>query len=258
MSCSPDPSTSPYARARTIMSTVSGGGGDPIYDAYDENIGNGNNTNGTWGSQPPTTEGAQPPQQTTPPPPITTPGTETVTTPPPENDGIPTNCIRWDGTNYDIQISPHFKLSAFTTKALYPHNIPNQTLFGLTMQQRFCNLQALAQNVAEAIYDKFGMPRINSGIRNDNSTSSGVSQHVKGEAMDIQFTGWNYAKYWDNAIWIKDNIPYDQFIYEHSSTTGLVWYHLSFNQAGNRPPTASTKVMTMYQNRYSPGLHRYG
>lgn len=258
MPCTPDPSTSPWARAISIMSTVSSGAADPIYDGFDENIANGNNTSGTWGSQPPNTNTEQPPKQTTPPKAITATPSDSNTTPPPGNTGIPVNCIIWDGVNYNIQLSPHFKLSAFSTLALYPHNIPTTPIFGYTMQQRFCNLQAMSQNVSEAIYDKFGMPRINSGIRNDNSTSTGVSQHVKGEAADYQFTGWDYAKYWDNAQWVKDNIPYDQFIFEHSSTTGLVWYHLSFSQSGGRSISDPNKVMTMYRNQYSPGLHRYG
>ncbi len=76
--------------------------------------------------------------------------------------------------------------------------------------------------------------------------------------MDVQFAGWNYQTYWDNAAWVKDNIPYDQFIFEHSDKTGLAWFHLSFNNTGNRPATSPTKVMTMYRNHYDPGLQKHG
>lgn len=257
-SCTPDPASSPFARARPLLTTVSSGSADPVYDGYDENIGNGNNTSGTWGVNVPNTNTGQPPTQTTLPGAITQTPTDTNTDVPPSNDGVPTDCILWDGVNYNIQLSKHFTLKHFTTGALYPHQLPKEDVYGIPMQNRFCNLQALAQNVVEAIYDKFGMPRINSGIRNDNTTKNGVSQHVKGEACDLQFVGWDYNKYWENAAWIKDNIPFDQFIYEHSSTTGLVWYHLSFNRAGNRPSSDRTKVMTMYMNNYSPGLQRHG
>lgn len=253
-----DCNTTPYTNALPILTEVSNGGGDPIYDAYDENIGNGNNSAGVYAPTPPNTIGAQPPTQTTLPKPIPEVADASNNTPPPENnDGVDVKCGSWDGKDYNVQLSPHFKLADFTTKALYPHNIPTGDVFGFSMQTRFCNLKALATNVGESIFNKFGMPRINSGLRNDNS-SKGVSQHVKGEAMDLQWPGWDYAKYWDNAQWIVNNVPFDQFIYEHSSTTGLVWYHLSFSRTGNRPASNRDKVMTMYRNNYSPGLHRYG
>jgi hypothetical protein len=100
--------------------------------------------------------------------------------------------------------------------------------------------------------------QITSGIRNINTLNGGrVSQHVTGQAMDVQFTGWSYERYWDNAKWVKDNIPYDQFIFEHSSRTGSAWYHLSFNAAGNRAAGSADKVMTMYRNHFDSGLKRY-
>ena len=139
---------------------------------------------------------------------------------------------------------------------LYPNQLID--ISGYTAQDRFCNLQALAQNVLEPLWSKYGEFRINSGIRNQNSVKNGVSQHVTGEAVDVQFNGWNYAMYWEAAKWVKDNLPYDQFIFEHSSKTGLAWLHLSFRRSGNRPASDPTKVMTMYRGNYDKGLRRYG
>lgn len=252
------PSQSPFGAAMNLMNTVSGGGGDPTYDEYDENIANGNNTSGTTGSQPPNTSNTKPPVQTTLPPPTVPPAEVKELTPPPGGNGWPTTCMIWDGVNYGVSISPHFKLEDFSTGAYWPHPLTSGDVAGFSMQTRFCNLQAVALNIAEPMYAKFGTMRINSGIRNESTTKSGISQHVAGQAIDIQFSGWTYDMYWNNALWVKDNIPYDQFIFEHSSTTGLAWYHLSFNRAGNRAPSVATKVMTMYRNNYSSGLHRYG
>ena len=43
------------------------------------------------------------------------------------------------------------------------------------------------------------------------------------------------ADYYTRALWIKDNIPFDQFILEYKTTgTGKPWHHLSFTAAGNR------------------------
>lgn len=252
------PAQSPFSAAMNLMNGVSGGGGDPTYDEYEENIANGNNTTGTKGSQPPNTPNTKPPVQTSLPPPTVPPAKVTELTPPPGGNGWPTTCMIWDGSNYGVSISPHFKLKDFTTGAYWPHPLTSGDVAGFSMQTRFCNLQAVALNIAEPMYAKFGTMRINSGIRNESTTKSGISQHVAGQAIDIQFSGWTYNMYWNNAMWVKDNIPYDQFIFEHSSTTGLAWYHLSFNRAGNRAASVSTKVMTMYRNNYSSGLHRYG
>lgn len=241
-------STSDFENAKELLK-VSDDQGDPTLDGYDENIANGNNATKTSGVQFP------PPKQTTPPAPITEEPTESDDKKAPDKQGTAVTCSAWSG-DYDFQLSPNFKVRDFTVNAVFKNQLID--VAPLTASQRCCNLQALAVNVAEPLRAKFGTFRINSAIRNQNSTPSGLSQHVKGEAMDVQFEGWTYEMYWQNATWVRDNIPYDQFIFEHSSSTGLAWYHLSYNQNGNRPSSASTKVLTMYRNNYSPGLQRFG
>lgn len=241
-------STSDFQNAAEILAIVSGDGGDPTQDEFEENIANGNNDNSATGVQFP------PAKQTTLPPPIPTPAEESNDKPPPIVPGAPVTCSTWTG-DYNFQLSPNFKVKDFTISAVFPNQLTDYP--GYTKSERCCNLQHLAVNVAEALRAKFGPFNINSGVRNASSSVS-PSQHIKGQAMDVQFSGWSYARYWENAAWIKDNIPYDQFIFEHSDKTGLAWYHLSYNKSGNRPATANTKVMTMYRNNYSSGLKRYG
>lgn len=243
-------STNEFENAKELLE-ISGDGGDPTRDEYEENIAGGNNSTGATGVQLPP-PGSAPVVQTTPPGPIDSPPDSVDKSPATvaPSATIPvTSCALWNG-DYDFQLSPNFKVRDFSTGALFKWPLVDYP--GFTKGQRCCNLVALAVNCAEPLFAKFGPFRINSGIRNATSTS-GVSQHIKGQAMDIQFQGWNYARYWENAAWIKDNIPYDQFIYEHSSSTGLVWYHLSFSTTQKR-----SAVLTMYRNKYSPGLYRFG
>lgn len=241
-------STSDFVNASELISTVSGDGGDPTQDAFEENIANGNNSPGRTGVQiPPTT-------QTSPPGPITQPANESNTTPGQSGNGSPVACIPWGGS-YNEQLSPNFKVKDFTIAALFPNQLIN--IGPYTTNIRFCNLMNLAVNVAEPLLAKFGPFSINSGIRNVTSTP-GISQHITGEAFDVQFPGWTYARYWENVQWVKNNIPYDQLIFEHSDRTGLAWFHLSYNKAGNRSALLPTKVMTMYRNNYDSGLKRYG
>ena len=249
-------STSDFQNAKELLDSVSGDQGDPTLDEYEENIAGGNNSAGTSGVQIPSAPSGLVPTQTTPPTPSPYPAEQTVITPGKGGNGTPVVCTIWDGSNYDTQLSPNFKLRQFTVNALFPN--PLISYMAYTAQIRFCNLQNLAMNVAEPLRAKFGPFTINSGIRNKSSTPSGTSQHITGQAMDVQFAGWTYARYWENAAWVKDNLPYDQFIFEHSDKTGLAWFHLSYNSAGNRPVTDPRKIMTMYRNHYDPGLQRHG
>ncbi len=252
--------SSDFERAQPLLSNVSGDSGDPTYDAYEENIALGNNTKSTstnlaTGTQVPSIPDTQPPKQTTLPTPSPIPPIQVINTPGKGGNGTPVTCTIWDGTNYDTPLSANFTLKQFSVQAYFPH--PVIAYQSMTAQQRFCNLQNLASNVAEALFAKFGPFRINSGIRNSSSIASGLSQHETGQAMDVQFPSWSYDKYWENAAWIKDNINYDQFIFEHS-TVGAAWLHLSYNLAGNRATTNRTKVMTMFRNHYDTGLQKHG
>lgn len=255
-------STSDFENAKDLIDNVSSDGGDPTLDEYTENIAGGNNSTGTTGIQLPSDPAEKLPVQTSLPTPSPIPADGSNDVAPPGGNGTQVVGIAWTPGDYDAQLSPNFRVRAFTVNAYFPNELTDYDAT-YTAQIRFNNLRGLAVNVAEPLLAKFGKFRINSGIRNKTSTPTGISQHITGQACDIQFEGWSYDRYWDNAAWIKDNIQYDQFIYEHSDKTGLVWYHLSFNNAGNRSPDHKApsgkldKVLTMYRNHYDQGLKRY-
>lgn len=239
-------STSNYENAKKIMNEVGNDQADPTADEHEDYIANGKNTQGVTGMQP-----NNPPKQTAPPDPITATPKKTNEAPPPGKTGTPQGCPVWDGIDYDVQLSPNFKLRDFTINAFFPNQLTDfQTL---TKQVRFCNLLNLAVNICEPMRAKFGSFRINSALRNANSTPTGLSQHCSGQAVDIQFANWSYDTYWQNAQWIKENIAYDQFIFEHGNS---VWLHLSYNAAGGRPVSNPNKVMTMWKGQMSPGLRK--
>lgn len=150
--------------------------------------------------------------------------------------------------NYDFQLSPNFKLRQLSVGCIFPHSIKAQN--GLTEAAIVCNLKALAENVLEPMRAQWGSFRINSGFR---TRQNGRSQHEKGQACDIQFPGKTYDQMFAIAQWVKENINYDQLLWEHGNAP---WIHVSFNSAGNRPKSASNAVMTMYRNQFSPGLKK--
>lgn len=245
-------STSDFQNAQELIKIAAGNGGDPTYDEYEENISRGNNTAGKTGILVPSQPGQEPPKQTTLPPPIKEVPKESSNKPPPGNTGNPIGCTIWNGS-YDAQLSPNLTLSAFTTKAHWPHKLIDYK--GFSIQTRFCNLQNLSTNIAEPLLKKYGKFSINSGLRNSSSVRSGFSQHETGEGADFQFPGWTYDRYWEAAQWVRDNLPFDQFLFEHGQNP---WLHLSYRTSGSRAPGARDKVMTMYRGQFSPGLQRHG
>lgn len=192
---------------------------------------------------------------TTPPP---TP-TETDTTPP-TNNPTPSPIGCEDITlplNYGIQLSPNFKLSNVTTGTAIS-KAPVVAQHGLTEQEIVCNLKAVCVNILEPMAAQFGGSQkllITSGFR--PATARGTSQHERGMAVDVQFTDqWSGSpitqdQLWERVMWVKDNIPYDQFIIEYLGRKP--WLHLSFNRTG----TNRRQQLTALKNgHYQPGLSK--
>lgn len=275
MSCTPPSETeggvlisaSPFENARDLLAPgnngeppISGDNGDPTLDEYEENIANGNNEFGTKGVQFP------PPAQTTLPEEIKDKPKEENNNKPVPKAGDPIPCDKVDTSglygpggsiNYDMPLrstdgrDSGLTLRDFTVGAKFKHSIKDDP----QILSKICNMTNLAYNVVRPLQEKYGKENImiTSGLRNSNSSTS---QHNIGQAVDIQFRNSNYETDWERAQWIKDNVPYDQYIFEHSSTSGRAWNHLSYNPNGNRPSGERTKVMTMHNNNYSPGLKK--
>lgn len=98
------------------------------------------------------------------------------------------------------------------------------------------NLKVVAAQV-QKVRDHFGKPLIiSSGYRSEklNSAIGGArnSQHTKGEAIDIQSTnGYTNA---DIFNYIKNNLDFDQLIWEYGTRKEPEWVHISYKKSGNR------------------------
>lgn len=148
--------------------------------------------------------------------------------------------------DYGLKLSQNFALSSLSTAALWSHPIRSQ--HGLTASQIICNLRNLAVNVLEPIWVQYPNFRINSGFR---TSTGGRSQHERGQAADIQWPGIRGQEYLKRAQWIRDNVAFDQLLFEHGNS---IWLHLSFD-AGKR--RQRYQVSTMINNRFEPGLRLY-
>ncbi len=96
-------------------------------------------------------------------------------------------------------------------------------------------LQAIILNVMQPLRDAMGRPiRVTSGYRSPdcNVKIGGAlkSQHMEGEAIDFQDPAGNLAQMF---YYIKDNLPFDQLIWEKGNSNQPLWVHVSFKQSGN-------------------------
>jgi len=131
-----------------------------------------------------------------------------------------------------VQLSPRFTVGKLTRKPFIIYDHP--LIYGrtkLSLAETVCNLKLLAINCLEPIFDKFP----NAIITNTYREGTGTSQHVLGQAADLQFRNVTKGDYYKIAQWVKDNVVYDQFLLEYKTTgTRLPWLHISFNKATNR------------------------
>lgn len=175
-----------------------------------------------------------------------TEGEELDTTVENENEVQPILCGY--GVAYDAKISPSFKLRNLSLDCTFPHKIKAQK--GLSEQDIVCNLQNVAMNILEPIRNKYPNMVINSAFRGTASIKGKVSQHEKGEAVDLQFRGLSPKDYLEVSDWIIKNVPFDQFIFEHGNN---IWLHISCKRAS----TQRKQILTMYKGKYQPGIKLY-
>lgn len=102
------------------------------------------------------------------------------------------------------------------------------------------NFKKLAENIFEPIRKHFGEPIfISSGYRskalNEAIGGSLSSQHCSGEAIDIDMDGRS-KKVTNEQVFnfIKDNLNFDQLIWEFGTDSAPDWVHVSYESNGKQ------------------------
>jgi acyl-ACP thioesterase len=93
-------------------------------------------------------------------------------------------------------------------------------------------MEIIAEKVFEPLRKWVGGPiKINSFFRspelNKAIGGSTTSQHCKGQAMDIDDT-FGHASNAEMYHWIKDNLDFDQMIWEFGDDDNPDWVHISY------------------------------
>lgn len=117
-----------------------------------------------------------------------------------------------------------------TATRLKIDNTPNE--------EALLNMKHVAENVFEPIRKHFGIPiGISSFYRspklNKAVKGSKTSQHTKGEAIDIDadiFGGVTNAEIFE---FVRQNLDYDQLIWEYGNDKNPAWVHVSLKRVGN-------------------------
>lgn len=125
--------------------------------------------------------------------------------------------------------------------------------FGIGNNPNAAQLEAMklvAEKVFEPARDFMGEPLIVTSFFRNKSVNkliggSATSQHLKGEAIDIKCS--ENAKLFN---FIKENLEFDQLIWEFGSAFQPGWVHASYSQFGNRGEVLrakSVKGKTIYE-----------
>ena len=101
------------------------------------------------------------------------------------------------------------------------------------------NMKRFAMMVFEPIRARFDTPiYISSGYRSEklNKAVKGslTSSHCMGEAADIDMDGSSVITNADVFHYIKDNLEFDQLIWEFGDKNNPDWVHVSYKDEGNR------------------------
>jgi len=133
-----------------------------------------------------------------------------------------------------MQLSKNLALSEVTRS----ETAKRRGISNMPTPEHIENFKKLAENVFQPIRDHFGVPiRISSGYRSKESNTaiggSLSSQHCQGEAIDIDMDGTTIT---NKQIFdfIKDNLNFDQLIWEFGTDTNPDWVHVSYDSSGKQ------------------------
>ncbi len=133
-----------------------------------------------------------------------------------------------------MKLSEHFALAEFTrSESAKRHGVSNEPT-----PEHLDNIKVLCEKVLEPIRTKFGPLNISSGYRSKvlNHYIGGAltSQHCEGKAADIDQDDMGSVSNTEIFNYIKDNLDFDQLIYEFGTKDAPDWVHVSYNEGKNR------------------------
>lgn len=128
-------------------------------------------------------------------------------------------------------------------------------------QQQIIALQTLATNIYDKCCERFLIKiPVTSGFRSKElnsaiSGSSASSQHMQGEAFDLDLDGTlNGVTNSQLFNYIKQNLNFDQLIWEFGTDNNPDWVHVSYDVAGKNRKNIFKSVKVNGKVSYRPYL----
>ena len=133
-----------------------------------------------------------------------------------------------------MKLSTHLDLS----EVIRSDSAKRNGISNMPTEEHIANFKLLAEKIFEPIREHFGVPiRISSGYRskelNAKIGGSATSQHCKGQAIDIDNDGTSITNK-EIFDYIKDNLPFDQLIWEFGNEDNCDWVHVSYVPNGRK------------------------
>jgi hypothetical protein len=134
-----------------------------------------------------------------------------------------------------MQLSKHFNLNEF----IISESAKRAGINNMPPADHIENLKKLCINVLEPIRDHFSIPiHISSGYRckalNRLIGGASNSEHTLGQAVDLDVEGVEGVDNKKLFMFIKDNLPFNQLIYEFGDDKNPAWVHVSFSPDGKQ------------------------
>jgi hypothetical protein len=131
------------------------------------------------------------------------------------------------------KISQHITLK----EATFSQTAENLKINNMPGQKELEAMILVAEKCFEPLRAWYGKPiRINSFYRNAALNKavkgSSTSQHLKGEAIDID--AGSRAENKKLFEWCRDNLVFDQLLWEYGNSIGPDWVHISYSKVKNR------------------------
>ena len=134
-----------------------------------------------------------------------------------------------------MKLSPNLSLSEFT----HSNTAKRRGIDNTPKADHLEAARELAKNIFQPIREYFDKPIfISSGYRskelNEVIGGSQTSQHSKGEAIDIDMDHRGGPENEEVFHYIRENLPFDQLIWEFGTDKRPDWVHVSYKKGGKQ------------------------
>ena len=151
-----------------------------------------------------------------------------------------------------MKLSEHLDLS----EVIRSESAKRNGISNMPIEQHIANFKLLAEKVFEPLRNYFRCPiHISSGYRsvelNRAVKGSATSQHCTGEAIDIDMDGTPNGV--TNKMvfnYIKDNLEFDQLIWEFGTNENPDWVHVSYESTGKQRKQVLKAIRTNGSTQY--------